>query len=96
MLTKAHQDFVIRKEEEISRFETLLSLIRTCNIYIPLLFVGGRGRECSYATYSEACKSSERERERVSEFCKKHGVVKIINAGVSQTLNIPQNHSKIS
>lgn len=93
MLTKAHQDFVIRKEEEISRFETLLSLIRTCNIYIPLLFVGGRGRECSYATYSEACKSSERERERVSEFCKKHGVVKIINAGVSQILNIPQNHS---
>ena len=93
MLTKAHQDFVIRKEEEISRFETLLSLIRTCNIYIPLLFVGGRGRECSYATYSEACKSSEREGERVSEFCKKHGVVKIINAGVSQILNIPQNHS---
>ena len=59
MLTKAHQDFVIRKEEEISRFETLLSLIRTCNIYIPLLFVGGRGRECS--------REREREREREGE-----------------------------
>lgn len=38
----------------------------------------------------------DKEREREREFCKKHGVVKIINAGVSQTLNIPQNHSKIS